>query len=440
MLDSKNTCYTATFSIFVSRRRVPHCLNSLAIAWLLAMLLTAFCSGPESLRAEDWPQLLGVRRDGTTTESLPETLENVQPAWEYELGAGFAGPAVSGGRTVVFHRVADEVLLQSFNSGTGEVQWTYRDSTDYSGGYNSDNGPRCVPVIAGGRVYAFGSEGDLHCVSVTSGEAIWKRRLGRDYRAPEGYFGAGAAPVVFGERVFVCLGGRQGSAVVALDAKSGETVWTFGDDRVSYASPVLAKIGGKQQLLVLTRLRIVSLSLNGEPLWSSRFGKDGLTVTACSPLVIGDKVFLTASYNIGAQLLDLTSGEPRIQWSDDNTLSSQYTNVVHRDGLLFGTHGREDAGRAEFRCVDAETGQVKWSQTDMGVAHVILAGERMLVQRVQDGELLLLKVTGDRFTELGRITVSEDQLRAPPAFANGRLYVRTNNRRDEGKLLCLPLK
>ena len=388
----------------------------------------------------DWPQLLGPNRDGNAADELPAKLGDLKARWEHKVGAGFAGPAIVDGKVLVFHRTDDEVIIECLNAKTGKQQWEYRDATKYSGGYNSDNGPRCVPVVADGRVYAFGSDAELHCVRLDSGAKVWKRRLSVDYRSPDGYFGAGATPVVVGDRVFVCLGGRKGSAVVALNSKTGETLWTKGDDRVSYASPVVAKIAGKTQVLFLSRRRLFSLDpQSGDELWAESFGKEGLTVTACSPLVFGDQVFITASYNIGAKMLDVQSGKPSVTWGDDETLSSQYTNVVHSKGFLYGTHGREDAGLAEFRCVDAATGKVKWSETGFGVSHVILAGDRLLIQRVQEGELVLAEASPEGFKALDRFQLTSDQLRASPALADGALFIRTHNRRDEGTLVCLPL-
>jgi outer membrane protein assembly factor BamB len=373
-------------------------------------------------------------------ETLPDTLGSLKPRWTHTLGAGFAGPVVASGDVIIFHRVADEVLVQCLDAMTGKLKWTYRDKTEYSGGYNSDNGPRCAAVISGRQVFAFGPEGDLHCLEAETGQRVWKRRLGTDYRAPDGYFGVGSTPLIVKNRVYVCLGGRMGSGIVCLDTVTGNTIWKKTDDRVSYSSPVIGTVGGTSQLLFLTRQRLVSLHPNsGETRWSVPFGRAGLTVIGCTPLVCDDHVFVTASYNIGAKMIALKSGEPTKIWGDDRTLSSQYTNVVFSQGFLYGTHGREDAALAEFRCVDAASGEVKWSQSNFGVAHAVISGNRILLQRVKQGELVLLAATPDQFKQLDSVRISNDSLRAPPAFADGAIFTRTHDEADRGKLLCLPL-
>ncbi|MFP6675687.1 MAG: PQQ-binding-like beta-propeller repeat protein [Pirellulaceae bacterium] len=390
--------------------------------------------------AADWPQLLGPTRNGVAQETLPNSLGALKPRWTHDLGGGFAGPVVSNGSVIVFHRENDQVLVECLEVNTGEQKWVYRDKTRYEGGYNSDNGPRSAPVISGNHVFAFGPDADLHCLDLKTGKRVWKRQLGKDYRAPDGYFGAGSTPLVVEDLVYVCLGGRMGAGAICLNAITGETVWKSTDDRISYSSPVMGNVGGKSQLLFLTRQRLVSLApASGEEVWALSFGLPGLTVTGCTPLICDDQVFLTASYNIGAAMIGLKSGKPTKLWGDDQTLSSQYTNVVFSQGFLYGTHGREDAALAEFRCIDAKNGDIKWRQQNFGVAHAVLAGDKILLQRVKQGEIVLLAKTPSEFNQLDSVRISSDSLRAPPALANGVIFTRTHDEANRGKLLCLPL-
>ena len=423
----------------ITRSRKRHLYASIvSCVAIVACTLVSPTLVSQTADAADWPQLLGPNRDGVSAERLPNTLGKLKPKWEHQVGAGFAGPAVVDGNVIVFHRIDDEIVIESLDAKSGKQRWEYRDATKFTGGVNPDNGPRCVPVVANGRVFAFGSDGDLHCVQLDSGKKIWKRRLKVDYRAPDGFFGAGATPVAFGDRVFICLGGRMGASVVALNAETGETLWTKGNDRVSYASPVATKFAGKNQVLFLAELRLFSLDPeSGDELWAVPFGKRGQTVTACSPLVFDNKVFLSASYYIGASMLDLKTGKPKTIWGDDKTLSSQYTNIVQSKGYLYGTHGREDVGVAELRCVDASNGKVKWTKPGFGVCHMIMGGDKLLIHRVQEGELVLAEATSKAFKELDRVQVTSDQLKAIPAMSGGSLFLRTNG--GGGKLLCLPL-
>jgi len=163
------------------------------------------------------------------------------------------------------------------------------------------------------------------------------------------------------------------------------------------------------------------------------FGARGPTVNAATPLVFGGKLFTTASYGIGAVLASLDGVGARTIWSSDDTLSSQYATPVEHEGFLYGTHGREDQGVAELRCVEVATGKVRWTQPNFGVAHAILADGKLLLQTA-DGRLALAAADAAKYRELASAQVAQEPTRALPALAAGQLYVRTGS--GGGQLLC----
>ena len=84
----------------------------------------------------------------------------------------------------------------------------------------------------------------------------------------------------------------------------------------------------------------------GEVVAQAPFGMRGPTVNAATPIVAGEAIFLTASYGIGAKLLEVKTSGVKAIWSSDEVLSSQYNTPVYDNGYLYGIHGREDAGLA----------------------------------------------------------------------------------------------
>ena len=55
------------------------------------------------LSAEDWPQFLGPRRDGSYQgKAFPPGQPPVRQLWQTQIGAGFAGPAVAEGKLILF--------------------------------------------------------------------------------------------------------------------------------------------------------------------------------------------------------------------------------------------------------------------------------------------------------------------------------------------------
>ena len=83
-------------------RRVPYCLLAIVFCW----------NTVGSAYSEDWPQWLGVQRDGVWREdgiidSFPEGGPKV--LWRTKLGGGYSGPSIANGRVFVMDRIADEI-------------------------------------------------------------------------------------------------------------------------------------------------------------------------------------------------------------------------------------------------------------------------------------------------------------------------------------------
>lgn len=394
-------------------------------------------SAATAARGGDWPQILGPTRSG---EARGEQLAEQWPAggpkvlWKRPLGSGYAGVAVLGGRVVAFHRVGNSERVECLEAASGKTLWKTDFGASYRGGVDADTGPRCVPLIAAGAVYVFGAAGDLHCVELASGKKRWSRGLYEDYGGDEGYFGAGSSPILLGGKLLVNVGGR-GAGIVGLDPASGKTAWKGTDEGASYSSPAAAKVAGSDEALFITRMNCVRVEpSSGKSATLFAFGKRGPTVNAAMPLVIGSQVFATASYGVGAVLAPLGAPGAKSVWSSDEVLSSQYATPVYRDGYLYGIHGREDVGVAELRCIEAATGRLRWKKLNYGVAHLILAGDKLLIQHA-DGKLALARANPDKYEELAAARASSEPTRALPALSEGRLLVRAGS--GGGELMCL---
>ncbi|MEX2168368.1 MAG: PQQ-binding-like beta-propeller repeat protein [Pirellulales bacterium] len=397
-----------------------------AIAWMCLLL--------NSVSAGDWPQILGPQRNGRAdNESLAEAWPAAGPKslWRHEVGGGFAGVAVAGDACIVFHRRGDQAIAERLDAVTGQPQWKQSFPTYYVSTIAPDNGPRCVPLIHDDCVYLFGADGDLHALALADGQPRWTRELYRECKSPSGYFGAGSSPIVEGELLLVNVGGKDGHGLVALDRNSGKSLWHKTDEQASYSSPVAATIGDQRHVVFVTRLNVVSVDpRTGAEQFRFPFGMRGPTVNAANPLILGDRLFVTASYGVGARLANISATGVESVWENDDAISSQYTTPIEHDGFLYGIHGRQDAGVAELRCVDLATGTVRWSQPDFGTGNLIVAGDKLLIQKTS-GELVLAKIDPERFIPLAtaRVFPAGSVVQALPALASGRLYVR-----DESEL------
>ena len=413
--------------------------------WRIQLLFFALAFTTALAHAGDWPQILGPNRDGHATgEKLLDKWPagGLKPEWTYNVGSGYAGPAIVGKQVIVFHRLGDEELVESVDLSTGKRIWRTTFLATYRGRIDKDTGPRCVPVVKDGRVYVFGAAGDLHCVSLNNGEELWSRSLFADYAGDEGYFGAGSTPLVIGDYVIANVGGIK-AGLVGVNAKTGKTVWQATDEAPSYAAPTTVTIGGKEQGLFVTRLNaLLADPATGKTSPLLPFGKRGPTVNAATPLVFDGHVFLTASYDIDAVLATLTS-PAMVKWQDGDSLSSQYATPVYHDGYLYGIHGREDQPPAGvLRCVEAKTGKIQWEKPEFGVAHAILAGDKILFAKV-DGDLVLAAASPAGYRELASTVVARVKnpanrgiIRPLPALSQGRFVTRTNED-GQGKLISL---
>jgi len=405
----------------------------------LAFVTFAVLGTAVAAHAGDWPQILGPQRSGVAAadESLPGGwAKPPKVLWSYKLGQGYSGPAISGGRVVVFHRIGDKERVEALDAATGRRLWQADFPTTYRGTINPDSGPRAVPLIHQGRVYVYGAAGNLHCLSLQSGRTVWSRNALGDYRGPQGYFGAGSTPIAVGGNLLVNLGGRD-AGIVAFDLATGKTRWKATDERASYSSPTLAEIDGQTKAVFVTRLHALSIDpQSGEVGFRREFGKRGPTVNAATPLVIDGHLFLTASYGVGAVYAKIDGAELKSVWANDRSLSSQYATPVHHEGFLYGNDGREDIGVASFRCLDLKTGRVAWQVEDFGVAHAIRAGDKLLICKI-NGEVILARANPKRFEKLGTAQIMDNTARAIPALSGGRLYWRDNTDGGGGTLKCV---
>ena len=393
---------------------------------LIALAVFAGCSA--ALTAQDWPQVLGPGRNGIYTgppivASFPRTGPPL--VWTRDIGAGFAGPAVSAGKLVLFHRVNNRETVEAMDAATGKTVWTFDYATSYRDDFGFDEGPRAVPVIAGGRVFTHGADGWLHGLDFASGRKLWSVDTRRVFEAPKGYFGVATSPLVDGDRVMVNVGGKTGG-IVAFDAATGRTLWTSTTDEASYSAPVIADIGGQHTAVFFTRTGLVAVDpANGAVRYQYRWrARMAASVNAAAPIVVKDQIFLTASYGTGAVLLQVTNSTVKPVWSGDESMSNHYSTSVYRDGYLYGFEGRQEFGQS-LRCVELGTGKVMWNVDGFGAGTLLIAGDSLVIMR-ESGELALAAVSPKAFRFNARAQLIPGVVRAYPALADGRFYVRND--------------
>jgi outer membrane protein assembly factor BamB len=425
--------------------------------------------------AEDWPQFLGPRANGISSETnlLEKWPTNGPPVvWQKSIGTGYSAPSVRDGLLVLHHRVKDEELVEAFDATSGAPKWRHGYRSEFVDPYGYNNGPRCTPLLTSNRCYTFGAEGRLVCTDLSSGELIWERDTAKEWTIPAAFFGVGSTPVSESNRLFVMVGGQPNSGTVALDANTGKTLWEGvgknnwegvpmtgwpGERKVawqawekqaSYSTPVLATIHGKRHLLCLMRQGLVSLDpatggVNFSFWFRSRLND---SVNAMNPVVQGDLVLISgAYYRVGSVLLRVKPDGKSVEevWRG-TSLEIHWTTPILHDGYVYAFSGRNEPD-ARFRCVEFATGKVVWDRDESWPAHssptppvygrgsAILADGK-LIALGEGGLLGLFKADPKKPEEVSRFQVPglHYPCWAAPILANGRLYLRS-----EDRLICL---
>jgi outer membrane protein assembly factor BamB len=387
--------------------------------------------------AADWPQHLGPDRNAVSGETglLTSWPKGGPPLlWQKKIGEGYSAPVVAGDRLVLFHRVGDKEVVECLAADTGESRWKFSYPTAYVDAYDLDYGPRSTPAIAGGRVYAFGVEGMLHCLDLATGEKVWGRSVNKDYKAPRNFFGAGTSPVVEGDLLLLNVGAKE-AGIVAFDKATGKEVWKATGDAQSYSSPTVATISGRRTAVFFTREGVKLLDprdgkVTYEKPWRARKHH---SVNAATPLVIGDLLYFSTLHEIGSLLLRVTKDGAEEVWCGEEILANHYNTSIHHEGHLYGLHGWQRVVPT-LRCVELKTGKVCWEQKGVSCASMIKAQGRIIAY-TDKGDLLLIEPSPKGYRELGRASWGPTPCRAEIALANGLLYTRANQ-----KLACWDLR
>lgn len=392
-------------------------------------------------RAEDWPQWLGPRRDGGSTEKVAAWKEPLKILWKKRVGEGHSSPIIAGGRVYLLTKVKDktEEQLSVFDAVKGEALWekTYERAkfTSLFG-----NGPRGTPAVVAGKVYTFGITGVLTCWDAESGKIVWQKDTLKEFNAKNLFFGLSGSPLIDGDKIFVNVGGK-GASIVAFDKKDGKVLWQQLDDGASYSSPIVWGQGDERQAIFLTGNGLAGLAVrDGSVFWQHPF-KDKLAESSTTPVIVGD--FLMASSvtlgSIGLRI-DNTQAIPRAKeiWRKPELTCYFSTPVaVGKEHIyaVISTKVNVVSSTATLHCLEAATGKSLWTRPKVGTYHASLlrTGDGKLLLIEETGNLVLLEPDPKKYRELCRSKICGSTW-AHPALANGRLYIR-----DDKELVCVEM-
>lgn len=410
--------------------------------------LVRFVCGAAAVAAcafgDGYPQWRGPARDGISTE---KNLQQQWPAagpkllWSIQDGGdGYGAVAVSGGRVyMVSNRGMEDEIVQALSVEDGKRLWSTRigkvGNPDQAPAYPS---ARSTPTIDGDLLYAFGSDGDLACLEVSTGKIRWQKNVRREHKGEPGKWAYAESPLVDGDAVVVSPGGPE-AGLIAFRKKNGELLWKTtvpGGEAAGYASVVALTSAGRKQYVQFLSKGVVGVDArSGELLWRYDETSKG-PANIPTTLAHGDLIYSTAR-SIGAAALIKVEGATARQVYFERGLPSTIGGAVLWKGTLYGTTN-EGLVAADFG-----TGKVLWKDSTLGAGSVVYADNRLYVH-CEDGDVALVEANAAEFRQHGRFAPpsqprhprgARERAWAYPAIAEGRLYIR-----DLGTLWCYDIR
>ncbi len=268
--------------------------------------------------------------------------------------------------------------------------------------------------MAGGVVYALGARGRLVALGAGDGSPLWQRELTEAFGSQQPIRGFATSPLVDGELVLLRVGGGEGAAYAALDRRSGETRWTLLDGNPGYSSMIAAEPGGVRQYISAASAQILALSPAGELLWTHEWAPG----TIAMPLLIApDRIFVSASYDVGAVLLQIEGGTGVRELWRNRVMKSHFSSAVHLEGHVYGFDG------ATLKAVSLANGEQRWAKRGFGKGSLIRAGRDLLVLSDR-GRLALVEASPDGYRERSAFQAMSGKCWTAPSLAGSRLYLR----------------
>jgi outer membrane protein assembly factor BamB len=409
-------------------RVFPDCPHTFA-CWLLAWMAAAV-----SQAATPWPAFRGPTGDGVSQEpNVPlEWSESQGIAWKTAIpGKAWSSPVIWSDLVWLTNATEDgrrlSAVAVAIDGGRIVHDITVFDIATPQFCHPFNSHASSTPVIEGDRLYVhYGSAGTA-CLDTASGRVLWTRQdLPCDH-----FRGPGSSPILHGDLLIVAFDGFDLQYVVALDKRTGGTVWRRdrdisygtldGDAKKAYPTGTVITSGGREQVVLPSAGATIAYEpKTGNELWRVNHG--GMNASA-RPLFAHGLVYLNTAAG-GMRLLAVRpdgSGDvtgSHIAWKSAQGGGSRSSQLLLDDRLfLVG-----DAGTATV--LDALTGKAVWQKRLAGEfsASPILADGRIYASN-QNGETFVLSAE-DPHAVLATNQLDAGCMASPAVFA-GAIYLRT---------------
>ncbi|HRZ96683.1 MAG TPA: PQQ-like beta-propeller repeat protein [Paludibacter sp.] len=377
--------------------------------------------------SQELVQWRGAERSGVYNETglLKEwPAEGPKLLWQFDgLGRGFTSVTIANGKIYTTGETEGSGFVYALNKD-GKQIWKTEYGKDWADSYP---GTRTTPVYFKGNLFLATAFGEALCLNAETGKKVWSVDMKEKFGARDLKWGIVEAPVILGNKVFFTPGGEN-SAIVALDIKTGETIWTSkATGEVSaYCSPLLFNYKGKNYFTTALSGNVVGIDVNdGSLLW--KVAQVNMhSIHPNTPLYKDGHIYSVTGYKVGGVMLKLSDdGRSVTELWRNPTLDSQMGGAVWINNYIVGSGTQNDRS---WQCLDAKTGQVLHKSTAIGKGVVVYA-DGLFYCYADNGEMGIMELNDSGFNLKSkfRIVLGSEQHWAHPVIDKGILYVRHGN-------------
>ena len=409
------------------------------------MILSMFSFILEA-QAENWPSWRGPRGDGSSVEkNVPTkwngvTGENI--LWKTELpGWGHASPVVWEDRifTVACIDETEQRVLLSLDRKSGKILWQKTVlKAPLEKRHKLNSFASGTPTTDGKTVYVTFLEPDFGSVNKRtpgniavaaydfSGEQKWVVRPGR-FTSVHGFC---SSPVIFKDKLIVNGDHDGNSFIVALDRKTGQTVWKVERSHKtrSYVTPLIREIDGRTQMVLSGSRHIASYDPHdGSMHWKI----EGPTQQYVASLVFDGKLFFMTAGFPDYHVMGISPDgngdvtDSHVQWHIRNARCYVPSPVVLRKYLFIA----DDRGTAN--CFATKNGDLVWkARLGKHYSASLLTANNLVYFTSDDGITKIVR-PGNELDVVEENELGENCY-ASPAVSHGQLYLR-----GEKHLFCI---
>ena len=333
-----------------------------------------------------------------------------------DLFPGYGAPTVDQSQVFLTGTDDQKEYLMCLNL-KGEMVWKKEMGASYPGDFPL---ARCTPTVTNGHVYVISSAGQVSCFDV-KGNQIWSVDGHKQFQGSWGIWGTSENPLVFDGKVIYTPGGDQ-TTMVALDSKTGKTVWqtTSLKDKSAYASPIVFKHAGRDVIASVSATYIFGVDAsNGEVLWKYSYGTldappvewGAPFVNTISPIYYNGSIYTTSGYNhVGAKFNLAADGKGiDVAWTDA-TLDTHHGGVVLVKGHIFGANWINNRS-GNWCSINWETGKPAFETKWHTKGSIVAAGDFLILYEESSGHVGLAKANPKNLSWLALLKFQEVPVR-----------------------------